>query len=96
MLSLKAFRAASATSSIAMHADEESPEPPYSGAYVVIEPEGLSYCVEVDPPLPGGEGSRRTYGSKHEAFGAARDLWTAHRLPVLDKTNPKVVDHRAG
>lgn len=69
--------------------DEEPQEPPYSGSYVVIEPEGISYCVEVDPPLPGGEGSRRTYRSKHEAFGAARDLWTRHGLPVMDKTDPK-------
>ena len=68
--------------------DEEA-LPPYDGPFVVIEPDGLSYCVEIAPALPCGEGSRRAYGTKHEAFGAARDLWTRHSLPVMDKTDPK-------
>lgn len=72
------------------HDREEEPEPPYSGAFVVIEPEGHCYRVETRPLLPTGEGSPRTYGSKHEAFGAARDLWTAHRLPLLDLSDAKI------
>lgn len=83
-----AFRAASATSSIAMQNEEEA-HPPYDGPFVIIEPDGLYYCVEIAPHLPCGEGARRAYGSKHEAFGAARDLWTRHGLPVMDKTDPK-------
>ncbi|WP_226663723.1 hypothetical protein [Alteriqipengyuania lutimaris] len=68
---------------------EEEPEPLYDGPFVVIEPEGIGYRVETRPVLPTGEGSPFTYGSKHEAFGAARDLWTAHRLPVLDLTDAR-------
>ena len=74
--------------------DDDVPEPPYSGPIVVIEPEGRNYRVETRPVLPTGEGSPRTYGSKHEAFGAARDLWTAHRLPLLDLTDGHVAAHR--
>ena len=71
------------------HDRDEKPEPPYTGPYVVIEPVGLAYQVETRPVLPNGEGSPRSYSSKHEAFGAARDLWTAHRLPLLDLTVPE-------
>ena len=68
---------------------EEDALPPYPGSWVTLEPEGATYCVEIAPDLPSGEGARRAYGSKHEAFGAARDLWTRHALPVMDKTDPK-------
>ena len=76
------------------HDREEEPEPRYDGPFVVIEPVGRSYRVETRPILPTGEGSPRTYGSKHEAFGAARDLWTAQRLPLLDMTDGHVAAHR--
>lgn len=76
------------------HNRDEEPEPSYSGPFVVIEPVGQDYRVETRPLLPSGEGSPRTFGSKHEAFGAARALWTAHRLPLLDLTDGHVAAHR--
>lgn len=66
--------------------DGEEPRPRYSGPFVVIRPDGLDYIVGVEPVLPNGEGQPRAFSSKHEAFGAARDLWTEHRLPVRDCT----------
>jgi hypothetical protein len=72
------------------HDREAEPEPPYDGPFCVIRPVGLTYTVAIEPLLASGEGSPRTYGSKHEAFGAARDLWTAHRLPLLDLSDAKV------
>ena len=71
------------------HDREEEPEPPYDGPFVVIEPVGLAYQVETRPVLPTGEGSPRLYGCKSQAFGAARDLWTPNRLPLLDLTVPE-------
>ena len=71
------------------HDRAEEPELPYDGPFVVIEPVGLAYQVETRPVLPTGEGSPRSYATKHEAFGAARDLWTTHRLPLLDLTVPE-------
>lgn len=74
----------------AMLPEDGDEEPPYSGPYCVIRPEaGLSYSVAIEPPLPCGAGSPRTYGSKHEAFGAARALWTQFSLPLQDLTDGK-------
>ena len=73
---------------------DDEPEPQYEGPYCVIRPDGFTYTVAIEPVLATGEGSPRSYGSKHEAFGAARDLWTRNKLPVLDLNNSKVVDHR--
>lgn len=67
-----------------MPPDESEPLPAYTGPYVVIRPDGLDYIVGIEPAT--GEGTARTYSSKHEAFGAARDLWTANGLPCLDLT----------
>ena len=72
-----------------MPPDGDDTEPPYSGPFVVIAPKGLSYSVAIEPPLPCGAGSPRTYGSKHEAFGAARVLWTQFSLPLQDLTDGK-------
>lgn len=69
-----------------MPPDWEEPRPRYSGPFVCIRPLGLDYEVSIIPVLPTGEGEPRTYGSKIEAFGAARDLWTEHRLPCRDMT----------
>jgi len=69
-----------------MQPDEEEPRPRYSGPFVCILPIGPDYEVSIQPVLPTGEGEPRTYGSKIEAFHAARDLWTAHRLPCRDLT----------
>ncbi len=76
------------------HDREGVPEPPYDGPFCVIRPNGLTYTVAIEPAPLTGEGSPQTYGSKHEAFGAARDLWTAHRLPLLDLSDGKVAAHR--
>lgn len=58
----------------------------YAGPFVCIRPVGLDYEVSIIPALPTGEGEPRTYGSKIEAFGAARDMWTEHKLPCRDMT----------
>ena len=58
----------------------------YNGPYVTVRPIGTTYAVAIEPPLPTGDGEPRTFGSKHEAFGAARELWTANRLPLRDFT----------
>lgn len=69
-------------------------QPPYDGPFVVIAPEGLTYTVKIEPsPLPSGDGEPRTYGSKHEAFGAAQALWSAHKLPCRDLTDGHVSQH---
>lgn len=66
---------------------EEQPRPRYTGPFVTIRPAGdLAWSVCIEPILPTGEGRPRTYGSKHEAFGAARVLWTEHGLPLRDMT----------
>jgi hypothetical protein len=72
-----------------MPPDEEEPRSRYDGPFVVIRPEGLDYIVAVEPVLPTGEGEPRTFATKHDAFGAARVLWTEHRLPVRDCTIPE-------
>lgn len=68
-----------------MPLEEGEPSSPYTGAYVVIRPVGMAWSVGIEP-APSDEGETRTYSSKHEAFGAARDLWTANGLPCLDLT----------
>ena len=65
----------------------------YNGPYVTVRPIGTAYSVAIEPPPPTGDGEPRTFGSKHEAFGAARDLWTEHRLPCLDLTEGQVRGH---
>jgi hypothetical protein len=66
---------------------EEEPRPRYSGPFVCIRPvDGFSWSVGIEPILSTGEGEPRTYGSKSEAFGAARALWSDHRLPCRDMT----------
>ena len=72
-----------------MHAEHDE-EPIYTGPFCVIRPEGLSYTVAIEPPLRCGTGSPRTYASKHEAFGAARQLWCRFSLPLRDLTDGKV------
>ena len=70
-----------------MPADEEEPRPRYTGPFVCVRPAGdFLWSVGIEPILPTGEGEPRTYGSKSEAFGAARALWSDHRLPLLDLT----------
>lgn len=73
--------------------DKEHPPRPTPAHFVVIRPDGASYTVAIEPPPLTGGGDPRTYGSKHEAFGAARDLWTHHRLPCLDLTEGQVRGH---
>ena len=68
-----------------MPPEREEPEP-YNGRFVILRSEGYSFTVAIEPPLPTGEGQPRTFGSKHEAWGAARDLWSLNRLPFCDET----------
>lgn len=72
---------------------EEEARPSYPGPFVTIRPDGVSYAVAIEPPPATGDGDPRTYGSKHEAFGAARDLWTRLKLPCLDLTEGQVRGH---
>lgn len=63
-----------------MPPDEEEAQPDFAGPVVVIRPvDGIAWTVGI-------ECQPRTYGSKHEAFGAARALWSDHRLPCRDMT----------
>jgi len=74
-----------------MPLDQQEPLPRYTGPFVCIRPaDDLAWSVSIEPILPTGEGEPRTFGSKHEAFGAARELWQAHRLPVRDFTDGNV------
>ena len=60
--------------------------PLYNGPYVTVRPVGIEWMVAIEPAPKTGAGEPRTFGSKHEAFGAARELWTANRLPLRDFT----------
>ena len=61
-------------------------EPPYRGPFVTIRPEGPAYTVGIEPPMPSGKVGPRSFATKDDAWGAARELWTANRLPQLDLT----------
>jgi hypothetical protein len=64
---------------------EADPEPPYDGAFVVVEPMlPTGYRVRLDVP-PGCELSR-SCESKDEAWHVASSLWRALRLPLHDLT----------
>jgi hypothetical protein len=63
---------------------EDDLEPPYSGAFVIVEPVPTGYRVRLDVP-PGCELSR-SCESKDEAWHVASSLWRALRLPLHDRT----------
>lgn len=69
-----------------MRHDEPEPLPPWTGPYVVIRPEGLTWTVSIEPIPETGVGAPRTYSCKNQAFAAAQELWTAGRLPCRDLT----------
>ena len=77
-----------------MPPDETERQPAYTGPFVVIRPTGADYTVAIEPVLPTRAGEPQAFGSKHEAWGAARALWTDHQLPVLDLTDGHVSAHR--
>jgi hypothetical protein len=61
-------------------------EPPYSGPFVVIEPEPHGqYRVSIDP-LAGLDLSR-SFDGKDEAWHYAQDLWSIFKLPLRDLTD---------
>lgn len=60
--------------------------PGFAGSFVILRPEGDCYTVEIDPRLPTGEGTARSFGSKHEAWGEARHLWQSLKLSFRDLT----------
>jgi hypothetical protein len=62
----------------------DAPEP-YRGPFVVLQPDPLGYRVSIDPPID--DVHARTYREKHDAWGYARDLWTALKLPLRDLTD---------
>ena len=64
----------------------EEVEPPYRGPFVTIRPEGPAYTVGIEPPMPSGKVGPRSFATKDVAWGAARELWTANRLPLRDFT----------
>lgn len=75
-----------ATSSIAMPPDPHDYGPEHSGSFVILRADGFAYLVTIEPPLPTGEGAPRSYGSKNEAWVAARGLFSDFRLPFQDET----------
>jgi hypothetical protein len=58
---------------------------PYRGPFVVLSPDPIGYRVSIDPPPPGGDPTR-TFAEKHDAWGYAREWWTALRCPLRDFT----------
>lgn len=70
-----------------MRHDDTAPEPPYTGPWVKFDGDGLTYSAWIEPPLPTGEGSARTFGSKCEGWWQVLEWARSHRLPVRDLTN---------
>lgn len=83
-----AFRAASATSSIAMQTEEEA-HPQYDGPFCEISRDGVFYVVAIEPRLAGA-GEPQSYTCKSVAWGQMLAWAQQFRLPVRDLTNPKV------
>jgi hypothetical protein len=66
----------------------EEPEP-YSGAFVVIEPEERGqYRVSIEPSIP--LDLSRHFDGKDAAWHYARDLWSIFKLPLRDLTDHNV------
>ena len=72
---------------------EEDEEPPYIGAFVVLEPIATGYRVRLEVP-PGCDLSRDC-PSKDEAWNAASSLWTALRLPLRNLCDHNVATKAA-
>ncbi len=68
--------------------DDDAP-PLYDGPICIIRPDGILFTVEIEPPLPCGEGAPQTYASKIGAWGQMLAWCEQYRLPVRDQTNPK-------
>lgn len=62
----------------------EEPQP-YSGPFVVLEPDPIGYRVSIDKPL--GLDLSRTFRTKDEGWHYARDLWSIFKLPLRDLTD---------
>lgn len=67
---------------------EANEEPPYDGAFVVIEPIPVGYRVRLE--LPPGCDLSRACPSKDEAWLWAQCLWSTFKLPIRDFTNGMV------
>ena len=85
-----AFRAASATSNIAMQTEEDDAPPPYAGPFSEIRREGSLYVVSLEPRHSTGAGEPQTFACKSAAWGQMLAWARQFRLPVRDLTNPKV------
>jgi hypothetical protein len=57
----------------------------YRGPFVVLESVPLGYRVSIDPPPPGDDPTR-TFAEKHDAWGYARECWTALGCTLRDFT----------
>lgn len=68
-----------------MRRDDDAPG--YSGSFVVLRPVELAFAVTLEPPLPGLTIGVVSFGCKSAAWGYARQLWTANRLPFKDFTH---------
>lgn len=65
----------------AMQHEPEEEAPPYIGSFVVLRPDGLDYVVTLEPPLPDLSVPPASFPCKSQAWGHARQLWSANRLP---------------
>ncbi|BDI61809.1 hypothetical protein MACH05_23690 [Qipengyuania nanhaisediminis] len=74
-----------------MQPEEAPPEPDYAGPYVVIEPEGPLYRVEVRPTPDGGP-RLELFACKSAAWGEMLALAVGLGLPPLDLCNGKILD----
>ena len=63
----------------------EEPEP-YRGPFVVLAPDPLGFRVSIEPPPIEGQHCTLVLATKDDAWRAARDLWTAGKLPFRDLT----------
>jgi hypothetical protein len=63
----------------------EEPEA-YVGTFVILEAVPNAFRVRLQPPL-NGENKSRTFPMKDDAWFYARELWSAHRLPLKDFTD---------
>ena len=62
-------------------ADDFCPAP-----FVTIRHDPPGWTVAIEPRLPNGEGEPRKFPCKSQAFHAASQLWTTHKIGLIDFT----------
>lgn len=65
--------------------EDDPPEDRYSGSWIKFDGDGIIYRAWIEPPVA-GNGSLRTFGSRHEGWWQVLEWAREHRLPVRDYT----------